>query len=323
MCWKLRDDDVSPIFMPLCHAGGIAVFLTPLVAIGGTLVLHRRFEASEAWRAIVLERCTVVLGVPTIWKALMEAPEFASVDLSHVRWFISGGAPLPEYIAEAYRRRGVAFKQEYGLTEVGVNCFSMTVDDSVRKPGSIGKPFMMTEARLIDKDGRDVAPGEIGELCLRGPHVSRGYWQQPDATAAALDTDGWFHTGDMARADAEGFYYIAGRRKDLFISGGLNVYPAEIEAELLQHGAVADAAVVGVPHPQWGEVGVAFIVLRGAAAASDEELRSFLESRLARYKLPRAFIHVEALPRTASGKVQKVSLAQMYTDGARSPEPGA
>ena len=224
------------------------------------------------WRTIERERCTVVLGVPTIYKLLMEAPEFKTVDLSHVRWLISGGAPLPLYIIEAYQQRGVVFKQGYGLTEVGVNCFSMTVAESARKKGSIGKPMMFTEARAAKPDGSEAPADEVGELWLRGPHVCKGYWNNPEATAAAMDADGWFHTGDLARRDEEGFYYIAGRQKDMLISGGVNVYPAEIEAELLLHPAVQDAAVVGVPDATWGEIGAGCIVLRKPGSVTGDEL---------------------------------------------------
>ena len=311
-CWQLRDDEVTPIFTPLYHAGALGAFLVPIVTIGGTVVLHKAFDTAEVWRTIEHERCTVVLGVPTIWKLLMEAPEFATVDLSSVRAFMCGGAPLPEYIAVAYQQRGVTFKQGYGLTEVGVNCFAMTTEDSVRKRGSIGKPLMMTEAMLIDEAGVEVAAGEVGELLLRGPHVCLGYWNNQEATSAARDPQGWFHTGDLARTDAEGFFYIAGRRKDMFISGGVNVYPAEVEAELLQHPAIADAAVVGVSHPTWGEVGVAFVVFRAGHAADANLFAAFLEQRLARYKIPRQFVAVDALPRTAYGKVQKPLLREDY-----------
>jgi fatty-acyl-CoA synthase len=179
----------------------------------------------------------------------MEATAFQAADLSHVRWLISGGAPLPLYIIEAYQRRGVVFKQGYGLTEVGVNCFSMTVEESSRKKGSIGKAMMFTEARAAGPDGHSVPAGEVGELWLRGPHVCKGYWNNPEATAAALDADGWFHTGDLARCDEEGFFYIAGRQKDMLISGGVNIYPAEIEAELLLHPAVQDAAASSCARP--------------------------------------------------------------------------
>jgi len=310
--WQLREDDVSPIFTPLYHAGGLGAFLMPILTMGGTIVLHRGFDTGEIWRTLASERCTVVLGVPTIWKLLMEAPEFAVADVSRVRWCISGGAPLPLYILEAWQKRGVVFKQGYGLTEVGVNCFSMTAEESQRKKGSIGKPLMMTEARLSDANGRDAAEGEVGELWLRGPHVSLGYWKNPEATAAVLDADGWFHTGDQARRDAEGFFYIAGRSKDMFISGGVNVYPAEIEGELLLHPGVQDAAVLGVPHETWGEAGVAFVVARPEVQLEADELTKFLAGRLAKYKLPKEFVFVESLPRTAYGKVVKSDLAEEW-----------
>ncbi|HEV8580504.1 MAG TPA: long-chain fatty acid--CoA ligase [Thermoanaerobaculia bacterium] len=309
--WQLRADDVSPVFTPLYHAGGLAAFLVPIFTIGGTIVLHRGFDAAEVWQTIEQERCTVVLGVPTIFKLLMEDPGFVAADLSQVRWFISGGAPLPTYIIDAYQRRGVAFKQGYGLTEVGVNCFAMTVEESVAKPGSIGKPMMFTETRLVGEDGAPVPVGEVGELLLRGPHVCRGYWNNPEATAAALGAEGWFHTGDLARQDADGFHFIAGRQKDMIISGGVNVYPAEIEGELLLHPGVRDAAVVGVPHPTWGEAGVAFVVPGGEAPAP-EDLAAFLGERLAKYKIPREFVFVDALPRTPYGKVVKGELRETY-----------
>jgi fatty-acyl-CoA synthase len=296
--WSLREDDVSPIFTPLYHAGGLAAFLIPIFCAGGTMILHKSFDVSQVWRTIQQERCTVVLGVPTIWKLLMDAPEFASADLAHVRWFISGGAPLPQYLIDAYQKRGVVFKQGYGMTEVGVNCFTMTVEDSFRKPGSIGRPMLFTEVRLMDMDG------DVGEMWIRGPHVSKGYWNNPEATSATYTEDGWLRTGDLARRDEEGFFYIAGRRKEMFISGGVNVYPAEIEAELVSHPGVSDAAVVAMPDETWGEVGVAFVV----GAAGESELAEYLAARLSKYKLPKRFIHVEALPRTPYGKVVKEEL---------------
>jgi fatty-acyl-CoA synthase len=184
----------------------------------------------------------------------------------------------------------------------------MTVDESVRKKGSIGKPMMFTQARAAAEDGSEVPPNEVGELWLRGPHVCRGYWNNPEATAAALDADGWFHTGDLARRDEEGFYYIAGRKKDMLISGGVNIYPAEIEGELLLHPSVKDAAVVGVPDDTWGEVGAAFVVVRDGMTVTGEELAAFLSEKLARYKVPRRWAFVDALPRTAYGKVVKGEL---------------
>jgi fatty-acyl-CoA synthase len=313
--WQLREDDVSPIFTPLYHAGGLMAFLVPIFTIGGTIVLHRGFDVAEICRTIAAEGCTVVLGVPTIWKLLLEAPELATTDLSRVRAFFSGGAPLPHYLAEAYQARGVVFKQGFGMTEVGVNCFAMTVEDSRRKVGSIGKPMMFTEVRLVDGDGREVATGEVGEMLFRGPHVSLGYWNDPEATAAALDADGWFHSGDLARRDEDGFFWVAGRQKDMIISGGVNVYPAEIEAELVRHPEVQDAAVVGVPDEKWGEVGVAFVVPLPGATPSPDTLTAHLGERLARYKVPREYRFLAALPRTAYGKVVKAELRDLLVAG--------
>lgn len=312
LSWQLREDDVGPIFTPLFHAGGLGVFLTPIVAVGGTVVLHRNFDAGEIWRTIERERCSVIFGVPTIFKLLLEAPEFATVDLHHVRWFISGGAPSPQYLIEEYQKRGIAFKQGYGLTEVGVNCFAMTTEESLRKPGSIGKPLLFTEAKLVDQAGNVVAVGEVGELLLRGPHVSKGYWNNSEATAAVLDQDGWFRTGDLARRDEEGFFYIVGRCKEMFISGGENVYPAEIEQVLLHHRVIQDAAVVGVPHPTWGEVGVAYVVTRTGCSVAADEINQFLGARLAKYKLPKEFFFVESLPCTPYGKILKGELLERY-----------
>jgi len=316
--WSLRDDDVSTVHTPLYHAGGVAAFLIPIFTAGGTTIVHKTFDASAVWRTIERERATVVLGVPTIWKLMMEAPEFASTNLEHVRWFISGGAPLPAYIAEAYARRGVPMKQGYGMTEVGVNCFSMTVEESVRKRGTIGKPMLFTEIRLVDEEGNDVAEGEVGEMRIRGPHLSTGYWNNVEATRAAYGDDGWFRTGDLARRDDEGFFTIAGRRKEMFITGGVNVYPAEIEAELVAHPRVIDAAVVAVPDETWGESGVAFVV--GEVTADD--LAAYLVLRIAKYKVPKRFVFVDALPRTPYGKVEKTKLlAEVYPERSEgSPE---
>jgi fatty-acyl-CoA synthase len=328
--WQLREDDVSPIYTPLYHAGGLGAFLTPIFAVGGTIVLFAGFEPAEILATIARERCTVVLGVPTIFRMLQEHPAFASADFSSVRYFISGGAPLPMDVIEAWQKRGAAFKQGYGLTEVGVNCFAMSIADSVRKAGSIGRPMMFTEAKLMDEDGREVPVGEVGELLLRGPHVCQGYFRNPETTAAALDVEGWFHTGDLAKRDTEGFYTIAGRKKDMLISGGVNVYPAEIEGVLFQHPNVKDVAVVGVPDEKWGEVGVAFVVRRnekervrdeekdpsngreGEREREKADLAAFVEARLARYKVPRDFVFVTSLPRTPYGKVVKGELLSSY-----------
>ena len=310
VCWQLGETDVSPIFTPLYHAGGLGAFLMPIMLAGGKIVLHADFDAAEIWRVIGDEKCTVVLGVPTIWKMLGDAPEFQEATLDHVRWFISGGAPLPRHLIDVFRERGVVLRQGYGLTEVGVNCFAMSDEEAWTKAGSIGRPLMFTEAKVVDEVGQELPPNMVGELCFRGPHVSSGYWNNPEATSAAIDRRDWFHTGDMATRDDDGFYYIAGRAKDMFISGGVNVYPAEIENQLLQHPSLADAAVIGVPHDTWGEVGVAYVVPAVGSEVKTGALASFLESRLARYKVPKEFIVTDGLPRTPYGKVVKAELVE-------------
>jgi fatty-acyl-CoA synthase len=290
------------------HAGGLTVFMTPLFAIGGSIVLHDGFDAAEIVQAFGDYECTILFGVPTIFKMLLDSPGFASLDFSHLRWCASGGAPLPLQLLRAYQERGLIFRQGYGLTEVGVNCFAISDEDTPRKPGSIGKPMMFTEAKLVDHKGEHVGGLEAGELCLRGPHVCRGYWDNPAATAQVLDAEGWFHTGDLARCDEDGFFYIAGRSKDMIISGGVNIYPAEIEKELLEHPAIAEVSVMGTSDEKWGEVPVAFVALKPGANIGDLELIEFLRPRINKIKLPRQVIFIEALPRNAYGKVLKLEL---------------
>ncbi|MFZ3265393.1 MAG: long-chain fatty acid--CoA ligase [Terriglobales bacterium] len=325
--WQLRSSDRVQVYTPMYHAGGLTVFLTPLFAIGGSIVLHEGFSPAEILQALLDYECTLLFGVPTIFKMLFDTPKFAALDLSHVRWCASGGAPLPLQLLHAYQGRGLIFRQGYGLTEVGVNCFAMSDEDSLRKSGSIGKPMMFTEAKLVDFHGNQVPKNEvgrldIGELCLRGPHVCGGYWNNPAATAQALDPEGWFHTGDLARCDEEGFFYIAGRSKDMIISGGVNIYPAEIEKELLDHPAIAEVSVLGTSDEKWGEVPVAFVALRSGASASNDELIEFLRPRINKIKLPRQVIFTEALPRNAYGKVLKLELQERLKDyGLRNLKP--
>ncbi len=310
--WQLSSDDVSPIFTPLYHAGGLGAFLIPIFTVGGKIILHAAFDATEVWKTIREEGCTVVLGVPTIWTLLAAAPEFSRADLSAVRWFISGGAPLPRHIIEAYRERGVVLRQGFGMTEVGVNCFTMTDEEAWAKAGSIGRPMLYLETKVADPENRECSPGEVGELCFRGPGVSVGYWNQPQATTESRDAEGWFHTGDMINVDEDGFFFVAGRSKDMFISGGVNVYPAEIEAQLLQHQDIADAAVAAVPDPTWGELGVAFVVPVEGRSVTGADLAAFLADRLAKYKIPKQWRVLEDLPRTAYGKVIKDELMKIW-----------
>jgi fatty-acyl-CoA synthase len=310
--WGLSEKDVSPILTPMFHSGGLFVFLVPLFYAGGRIVLARSFDPEESLRVIVEEKCTVILGVPTLFQVWMNSPAFAEADFGHVHFFISGGAPCPPSLIEAWSRtKGVTMRQGYGLTEVGVNCFSMTDEDALRKAGSVGKPIFHSQMRLVDADSRDVPTGETGELIIAGPHVCAGYWRNPEATAESL-VDGWFHTGDMARQDDEGYFYIAGRYKDMIISGGENVYAAEVEAIFREHEAVADAALIGQPDEKWGEVGLVVVALNPGELASTEELMAHCQSRLARYKIPKRIEFVDELPYSPYGKVIKAELREKW-----------
>ena len=303
--WQLSAADVTSICTPLYHAGGLGVSLPAIFLMGGRIILHDGFDASEVWRFIEHERCTFFFAVPTIFEMLTRVPEWKTADLSSLRWCISGGAPLPAPLAALYRERGLVMKQGYGLTEAGVNCFAMSPEETERKAGSIGRPMLFSEAKLARVEQTGTADG-VGELCLRGPHVAKGYWNQPEATAAVFDAEGWLHTGDLARVDEEGFYSIAGRLKEMLISGGVNIYPAELEAALMDHPAISAAAVVAMADPQWGEVPAAFVVVRAPVTA--EEITTFLAARLARYKLPKRIEFMADLPRTSSGKIAKREL---------------
>ena len=310
--WGLSENDISPILTPMFHSGGLFVFLVPLFYAGGRIVLARNFDPEESLKVIVDEKCTVILGVPTLFQVWMNSPAFASADFSHIHFFISGGAPCPPSLIEAWHRtKGLALRQGYGLTEVGVNCFSMTDEDALCKAGSVGKPIFHSQMRLVDTDGNDVPQGETGELIISGPTVCAGYWRNPEATAEAL-VDGWFHTGDMARQDEEGYFYIAGRYKDMIISGGENIYAAEVEAVFREHEAVADAALIGQPDEKWGEVGLMIVLLKPEGTVTGEELQEFCRERLARYKVPKRVEFVDELPYSPYGKVIKAELRKMF-----------
>jgi fatty-acyl-CoA synthase len=310
--WGLSEHDVSPILTPMFHSGGLFVFLVPLHYAGGRIILTRNFDVEQSLATIQAEKCTVILGVPTMFQMWMNSPHFERADFSFVHFFISGGAPCPIPLIKAWQNaKQVVLRQGYGLTEVGTNCFSMTDEEATRKAGSVGKPIFHSQMRLVGPEDQDIPPGETGELLIRGPHVSLGYWKNPEATREAL-VDGWFHTGDMARQDEEGFFYIAGRYKDMIISGGENVYAAEVEAVFREHPLVADAALIGQPDEKWGEIGVMIVVLKPGQQTKEAELQDFCRERLARYKVPKRVVIAETLPYSPYGKVIKAELKKLY-----------
>lgn len=309
--WGLRDSDITPTFAPFFHAGGLNVLTTPLYHCGGTVVLLRSSAPAVVLRAIEQERCTIVFAVPTVFQMLMEHPDFETCDLSSVRFCVTGGSSCPLPVIQKYASRGLIFRQGYGLTEVGVNCFSLAPEDALRKAGSVGKPVFHSQARIVNEEGHDVPPGVVGELLLAGPHVCSGYWKQPEATAEA-QLEGWWRTGDLVFRDDEGYYYIVGRKKDMLISGGENVYPAEVEGVLATHPAIAEVAIIAQPDARWGESGLAVVVPRMPGSLAAEEVLAFCSDKLARYKIPRRVVFTDALPRNAMGKVLKAELRKRY-----------
>lgn len=302
--WDLVSTDITTVHAPLFHTGGFNVLTLPMLHVGAAVIILRTFDAARVLELIEQYRCTFFFGVPTMYQMMLEEPRFEATDFSSLRYFITGGASCPISLIEAYQRRGVPFTQGYGLTEVGPNCFKLGVVDSVRKAGSIGFPSFHSEARIVDEKGRDVSRGEVGELIFSGGHVCSGYWQNTEATDAAF-SGGWFYTGDLARQDAEGYYYIVGRAKDMIISGGENIYPAEVEAVLHDCPAIASAALIGLPDAKWGETPVAVVIKRAGCAVTSEEVINFCAGKLARYKIPRHVFFVEEFPLLASGKIFK------------------
>jgi fatty-acyl-CoA synthase len=299
-------DDVVLQILPQFHCGGWNVQALLAWWKGATVVLERAFDAERCLSLIEEKRVTTMMGVPANYLFMSQTPSFASADLSSLRRAVVGGAPMPLPLLETWRTRGVEIVQGYGLTEAAPNVLCLPPEDAVRRAGSAGKPYVHVEASLRDiETGRLLDGAGVGELVVRGPNVFAGYWRAADATAAVFD-DGWLLTGDLAERDEEGYYRISGRLKDMYISGGENVYPAEVEDVLHELEGVADAAVVAVADERWGEVGVAFVV--AGRSLSEEDVLEFCRKRLAAYKVPKMVRFVDALPRSAMNKVLKDEL---------------
>lgn len=301
-----RTDHVLSV-LPMFHVGGLNIHTTPALYAGARVTLHSRFDPGRTLAAIAAERPTLFLAVPPVSLAMIHHPDWDSTDLSSLRLVAMGSSVVPEAAIRPWLARGVPVTQVYGLSESAPVAICLRREDAERKVGSCGKPAIHCRARVVDDAGRDVAAGERGEIWLRGPNLFREYWNDPATTAAAF-TDGWFHTGDVGHRDGEGFFWIDDRKKDVVISGGEKIYPAEIENVLLDCEAIAEAAVVAGNDLRWGEVPVAFVVARPGSGLTIECVRELFEGRLARYKHPREILLVDALPRNAMGKVQKEEL---------------
>jgi fatty-acyl-CoA synthase len=311
--YDVHESDVSLLVAPLFHIGGLNVNSLVIWQKGGHVVLHRNFDPKRCLDDIATYRVTTMFAVPAMLLFVSQQPEFASADLSSLATVLCGGAPVPEPLMRLYADRGVPINQGYGLTETAPFVTFLAPEWGMEKLGSAGKPPMFCEVRLVDSNGRDVGKPKVnGEVITRGPNIMKGYWNNPEATAAAIDPEGWFHTGDVGYFDEDGFLFIADRLKDMVISGGENVYPAEVESVLYDHPAIAEIAVIGLPDEQWGEAVVAVAALRQGANLDLEDLRAFATDRLARYKLPRRLELVTALPRNPAGKVLKFELRAQF-----------
>jgi fatty-acyl-CoA synthase len=314
MSWGLDQDDVTILNAPLFHTGGLNVFTLPLVHVGGKSIVCKAFDAAQVFDLIARRGVTLYFGVPTMFVVMQAHERWESADFSRLKLIISGGAPCPLPIFEKFWAKGVDFKTGYGLTEAGPNTFWLPPADMRRKPGAVGLPLFHVDVRVVRGDGSECAADEAGELIIRGEHVTPGYWNNPEATAKAI-VDGWLHTGDLAVRDGEGYYRIVGRLKDMIISGGENVYPAEVESVMHAHPSVAEAALIGVPDSKWGEVGRAVVVIKRDCVLSDAELIAFCGERLARYKVPKTVVFVAELPKTGPGKIDKKLLAERFGGG--------
>jgi fatty-acyl-CoA synthase len=309
--------DIYLNVFPLFHTGGLFVYLSSQITLGNVSILVREFDPARILELIEHEKVTVFAGVPTMYQMMTQAPNWKETDLSSLRFCTSGGAPLPVPLVEKYaQEKGVRFKQGFGMTEFGPGLFALAPEDAIRKAGSIGRPNFFIDALAVDDDNRPLGPNLVGELVLKGPSMCSGYFGQPEAFAEVVDEDGWFHTGDLVRYDEEWYFFVVDRKKDMFISGGENVYPAEIEQVLYRHPAVHMAAVIGVPHPKWGQVGKAIVVLKPGVDANEEELLTFMKDHLARYKVPKSVVFVDELPLSGAGKVLKTELRQRFSEAS-------
>lgn len=311
---RITPDTVQLVVLPLFHSGGLNCWANPVLHAGGTLELMREFDAAEALQALSDNtlHITHFFAVPAPYQFMMQHPAFPDTDLTNLKVAGIGGAPCPKPVLQAWSDRGVSMIQSWGMTETSPGAIALDVDEALRKIGSAGKPLMHTQTKIVNQDGVEVQPGETGELLIRGPNITPGYWQDADKTNESF-IDDWLKTGDAAMVDDEGFVYIVDRWKDMYISGGENVYPAEVENILTQLPQVAEAAVVGVPDERWGETGKAILVLKPDQTLSPDTVITYCLQKLAKFKVPQSVEFIDALPRGATGKILKRKLRELYT----------
>ncbi|MFB6073142.1 MAG: AMP-binding protein [Halobacterium sp.] len=323
--WGLRPGDATPMVFPMFHTGGWNVLTLPLFHVGGHVVIARDFDPGEVLELVEVHDASVLVAVPAVLRMMTEHEEWAGTDLSSLRLAKSGGGPCRRAVMEAWWDRGVDLSQGYGLTECGPNNFAMPAGWDREKADSVGVPAMHVDARVVDDDGERVERGEVGELQLRGPHAAAGYWRAPEETSEAFGLpavadpttvdveDYWVATGDLARVDEDGYYYVEGRKKNMFVSGGENVYPPEVEDALADHPGIDEVVVVGVPDDTWGTVGKA--VVQGDESLTVADLESFLDGRLARFKHPQHVAFVDEMPTSGPSKIDREAIEARFGGG--------
>jgi fatty-acyl-CoA synthase len=307
---NITSKDIIIVSRPMFHSGGLIVESAPVLYKGGTLILKRRFRPNEILETILKYQVTMLDLPVTVYQFFLQQYDLTQYDLSSLRYCFTGGERVPKTMLEEYYRKGITISQIFGQTEASTITF-LSSDDAVLKIGSVGLPVFHGDLKIVDKIGKDVSPGEVGEIIIRGPTLMSGYWNRPDLTSEAI-RDGWLYTGDLARTDEEGYVYIVDREKDMYISGGENVYPAEIEKIFFTDPKVFDVGVVGVLDEKWGEVGKAYIVLKPGETMTEEEALKFLRGKVGKYKIPKYVEFIEELPKTATGKIQKFLLKERH-----------
>ncbi|MFS0775568.1 long-chain fatty acid--CoA ligase [Neobacillus sp. 3P2-tot-E-2] len=309
LSWNLSEEDVTINYMPMFHTGGLNALSIPILMIGGTVVMGDQYTGQKVVHSIQKYNCTIILLVPTMYHLLIQTEEFQKSEFPSMKIFLSGAAPCPLQVYETFQKKGLAFKEGYGLTEAGPNNFYIHHADAEVKRGSVGKPMLFNAIKLVKENGQEAKVNEVGELLIKGKHSFSHYWNNELATQETKN-GGWVHTGDLAKKDEEGFHYIVGRKKDMIITGGENVYPLEIEHWIAAHPGVDEVAVIGLPDEKWGELVTAFIVPKHSHVIEEEELIVYCEKKLGRYKIPKKFIQLEELPKTHVGKIDKKKLKE-------------
>lgn len=307
----LNSFDHTQSYAPFFHTGGWNVLFTPFLLHGGSHTLLQSFDAEQIIRLMEKERSTILFGVPTMLQMMSDLDYFREADLSSVRYAIVGGAPMPIPLINIWHQKGIFIRQGFGLTEVGPNCFSLHQDDAIRKKGSIGFPNFYIDAKVTRENGSECVANEVGELWLKSPVVTPGYWRKEKETSESI-TGGYFHTGDLVRKDEDGYFFVVDRKKNMFISGGENVYPAEIEAFIYTNPAVKEVAVIGVEDEKWGEVGKAYVVVKKESTLTGEEVIAWCKGNLAKYKIPKYVEITGEIPKTEAGKVNKKQLLKQH-----------